>query len=627
MRCSRRSWLAGALVAAALAAIGGSAIAFFTGEGVGTASAGVSKLSAPTITTATPAVGGTVALAWSTVSAPGTGTVKYFVTRDGGDPAGTCAAPAVPTAATSCTDSGLAPGTYTYTVTAVWRSWSVTSTVKTAKVTIGPAAYFTLAAATATPAVAASNNLTITAKDENGSTVTTYTGLHTLTFSGATASPSGQSPTIVNSSNSAIAFGGNTSINFTLGVATVTSSRNGVMKIYRAGPASIVATEASSAVTTTTPLALTVTPGAASKYVIAGATTTPTAGARNDLTITAQDGYGNTATAYDGPKNLVFSGATASPGGNQPVVSDSAGTDVAFGAATAIEFDAGVATPAGTANGEMTLYRSSSTANSITASDGSVNTPTALKVTVAAAPADKLVLSAATTTPVAAASTNLTTTARDAYENTATGYAGAKNITFSGPPAGPAGTLSTVVNSAGTVVNFGTPTALNFSAGVAAVSSSKNGLMRLYMAGATGVSATDGTISTATPLALTVAVGSAARWALSSVTASAGAIGSPCLFTCAVTSLGNGGTITAKIGVTDSAGNLVSNVGSGRVAKVTANGGTIAGTPLTIEAAGPALSAATFTYTAPANGNFSNTITVATSSGTSYTSATATASR
>ena len=626
MRRRRRSWLAGVLAAAVLAAIGGTAIAYFASEGVGTASAAVSKLSAPpTITAATPAVGGTVTLAWSAVSAPGSGAVKYFVTRDGGDPGGTCAAPAVPVATTNCTDSGLAPGTYTYTVTAVWRSWSATSTTKTAQVTIGPAEYFTLGAAATTPAVGASNNLTIVAKDENGSTVTTYTGSHSLVFSGATASPSGQAPTVVNSSSSAIVFGNATAINFTLGVATVTSSRNGVMKIFRSGPASIVATESSSGIATATPLAIAVTPGTASKFTVAAATAAPAAGARNDLTVTAQDTYGNTAAAYTGSHDLVFTGAAASPGGTAPTVSDSAGTDVPFGTATAIEFSAGVATPAGTSNGEMTLYKSGSA--SVKAAEGLLATPSALAVTVAAGPANKLVLSASTTTPVAAASSNLTTTARDAYENTAASYAGSKNIVFSGPVAGPAGTLPTIVNSAGTVVNFGTATALTFSNGVAAVSASKNGLMRLYKAGATPVSATDGTISTAAPLALTVGVGSAARWALIELVASAGTIGSPCLLTCAVTSLGNSGTITARIGVTDSAGNTVSDVGSGRVAKVTANGGTIAGTPLAIAATGPAVSGTTFTYTAPASGNFTNTITAATSSGTSYTSATATASR
>lgn len=625
MRRLSPSWLAGVIAAAVLTAISGSALAYFTAEGVGNASAAVSKLSAPTITAATPAVGGTVALAWSSVSAPGTGTVKYYVSRDGGDPGGTCAAPAVPAAATSCTDSGVGIGTHTYTVTAVWRSWSATSGTSSAKITVGAATQFTISAATLTPAVAAADNLTITAKDANGSTVTTYTGSHSLVFSGASSSPSGSAPTIVNSGGTTVAFGSVTAINFTAGVASVTSSRNGLMKIYKAGPASIAATESSSSITTTAPLAIVVTPGAASKYVLAATTTTPTAGALNNLTITAQDTYGNTATAHTGSHSLVFSGASASPGGNLPTVSDSAGTDVAFGTATAIGFEAGVATVSGIANGEMTLYKSGST--SVKATEGSLTTPAALAVTVAAAAAAKFVLTSSTSTPVAAATSNLTTTARDTYENTAASYTGSHSLVFSGASAGPGGSAPTIVNSEGTAISFGAATALNFTAGAASVSASKNGLMRLYKAGATSIAATDGTISTATPLALTVGVGTASRLGLTAVVASAGSIGSPCLFTCPVAALGNSGTIVASVSVTDSAGNTVSNVGTGHAVKVTTTGGTIVGTPLTIEATGLAVSSTTFTYTAPASGNFSNTITAATSAGTTYTSATATASK
>jgi len=38
---------------------------------------------------------------------------------------------------------------------------------------------------------------------------------------------------------------------------------------------------------------------------------------------------------------------------------------------------------------------------------------------------------------------------------------------------------------------------------------------------------------------------------------SAGAIGSPCLFTCPITLLGNAGTISANVAVTDSVGNTI----------------------------------------------------------------------
>ena len=241
------------VVVALVAAIVGSAFAYFTTAGLGTAKAEVSKLTTPTITAASAAVGGTVSLTWSASTAPDAeAVVKYYVTRDGEDPGGTCAAPAVPTAAVSCKDSELEVGKHTYAVTAVWRSWSATSTTSSATVTIGAATHFVVTAASLTPGVSVADNLTITAKDEKESTVTTYTGSHSLVFSGASSSPGGTAPTVANSSGTATAFGSATALTFTTGVASVTSSKNGVLKIYKAGAASIVATEG--ALTTTNPL-------------------------------------------------------------------------------------------------------------------------------------------------------------------------------------------------------------------------------------------------------------------------------------------------------------------------------------------------------------------------------------
>jgi hypothetical protein len=602
--------------AAAVVTICASAFAYFSAEGAGTATAGVSKLSAPTITGATPAAGGTVALTWSAVTAPNGGSVSYYVRRNNGQPAGNCPTSASPQTVTTCTDSGLAVGTYEYTVTAVFRSWVAASGTSSAKVTVGPATQFSMAGSTTTPAAGGSVNLTITAQDEKGSTVTTFTGSHSLVFSGASASPGGNAPTVANSSGTAIAFGSATALTFTSGAATVSSSKNGLLKIYRAGEANVTATEGS--LTDPTPLTLSVSPLTASKYTLAATTTTPAAGAADNLTITAQDTYGNTATAYTGSHSLVFSGASASPSGNAPTVSNSAGEDIAFGTATAINFSAGVSD---LSNGAMKLYKSGAT--SVKATEGTITNATALAVTVAPGAAASLTLSAATTTPVAAASDNLTVTAKDAYGNTATGYTGAKNLTFSGAETSPSGAAPTVANSSGTAVNFGTATAINFTSGVATVSSSKNGVMKLNKAGAANVVATDGSLTTPA-VAFTVSVGAASRVALLNVTASAGTVGSPCLFTCTVTTLGNSGTVKANVEITDSVGNTVSNLGSGKTATVTASGGTIVGSPLALPETGAAVSSAQFTYTAPASGNFTNTITAAS---TGFTSATATASK
>ncbi|HEY2334092.1 MAG TPA: hypothetical protein VGH58_03670, partial [Solirubrobacterales bacterium] len=202
-------------------ALSGTAFAYFTTTGSGLTVVEVSKISPSSISTATPAVGGTVALTWTAVTAPGSGAVTYAVTRNGGQPKGTCAGQL---SLTTCTDANLDPGTYSYVVTAKWRSWTAGSAVKTAQVTVGVADHLTLAAASLTPTAGASDNLTIAAKDAGGNTVTTYAEAHNLTFTGASSSPNATAPTVVNSAGAAIAFGSATAINFTAGVATVTSS-------------------------------------------------------------------------------------------------------------------------------------------------------------------------------------------------------------------------------------------------------------------------------------------------------------------------------------------------------------------------------------------------------------------
>jgi hypothetical protein len=619
MKRPRLSGFAGCLVAVGAIALAASAFAYFSANGTGNAAAAVTKLTAPTITAATPAAGGAVSLTWSAMTPPGEGTVSYYVKRDGGAPAGNCPSQSSPSGVTSCTDGAVPIGEHTYEVTALWRTWEATSSGKTAKITTGVTTAFTVSASAASITAGGTTNLTITAKDEKGNTVTTYTGSHSLVFSGAGAAPSGTLPSVTNSSGTATSFGTATAISFTNGVATVNSTKNGVLRLYAAGTANVVATEGS--ITTPSPATIAVTAAAASKFALTAASATPTVGTVDALTTTAQDTYGNTATSYTGAHSLVFSGASASPGGTLPTVSDSTGADVAFGTATTVNFTAGVAKASEGAGGNMKLYKTGSTA--VKATEGTLLTPTAVTVTVAAGTATKLVLTSSTATPVAATGFNLTTTAQDAYGNTATGYTGAKNITFAGATASPSGALPTVVNSAGTAVNFGTATALSFTSGVATPASSKNGFTKLNKVETASISASDGTISTAASLPLTVSAGAANRLAFSGLTASAGAIGSPCFFTCAVTTLGNSGTIKAKLAVTDSVGNTISN--SARTITVTAtSGSTVTGSPLTTPEAGPAVTATEFTYTAPASGSFTHTITAAS---TGLTSATATATK
>ena len=99
------------------------------GAGTGTGTAGT--LATPTITTAIQGAGTTARLIWTAVPPPGAGSVTYYVRRDGGNPAGNCPTAAAPSSVLTCTDSGLSLGSHTYTVTALYHSWTATSALAT----------------------------------------------------------------------------------------------------------------------------------------------------------------------------------------------------------------------------------------------------------------------------------------------------------------------------------------------------------------------------------------------------------------------------------------------------------------------------------------------------------------
>jgi hypothetical protein len=89
-----------------------------------------------------------------------------------------------------------------------------------------------------------SQNLTITAEDANGNTVTNYTGSKSLTFSGAHSSVNPvTAPTVTDTNGMPIPFGSPTVINFSNGVATVSGGKNGAMTLYKAETAIISASD------------------------------------------------------------------------------------------------------------------------------------------------------------------------------------------------------------------------------------------------------------------------------------------------------------------------------------------------------------------------------------------------
>ena len=358
------------LVGAVLVALATSlvAVAYFTSSGSGTGTASTGTLTAPTLT-ATPSAG-MVAFTWSTVTPPaGSDPVSYYVTRVGGSVGGNCPSSASPTTVTGCADSGLAAGTYHYTVTAKWRSWTATSADTPATVASGAATHFLLQAATTTPTAGQGDNLTITAEDAADITVTAYTGDQSLTFGGATTIGTFH-PTVTDKNGVPTIVGTPETITFTNGVAAVTPStvNNGVMTLYKAELATITVTDGSISNT-----GLNVTVGAA-----AAATTSVASGSgqsaavltafTNPLVASVQDGFGNPVPGVSVTFTAPASGASGTFANMTFTTSASTGvngqaTSTTFTAnGTAGGYSVGATTPgAPTANFSLTNTKGSQT--------------------------------------------------------------------------------------------------------------------------------------------------------------------------------------------------------------------------------------------------------------------------
>ena len=216
-------------------------------------------------------------------------------------------------------------------------------------------------------------------------------------------------------------------------------------------------------------------------YLKITGSTTMTAGGSNNVTITAYDALNDVVTSYAGDKDITFSGAGVAPDSTSPTALDKDAADIDFGTATTITFASGAGTSV------IKLYKAESAEVEVT--DGTISSggdPSYdLNVTVAAGAADHLKITG-TATMTAGQNNELTVTACDDYGNTATSYAGAKNLTFSGLSNAPVGNIPTVEG-----VNLGSPTSVNFTAGT-----SDAGVATLvaYKAETASLNVTDGTI-------------------------------------------------------------------------------------------------------------------------------------
>jgi trimeric autotransporter adhesin len=299
MSAHARHLIRTAAIALAVSAIGllaavMDASAYYTARGTTSAGAAVATLPAPSVT-ATNSGAGTVALSWTAVAPPASGSVAYYVSRDGGTASAACPSAAAPTSVTSCTDTGVSAGAHAYTVTAVWRTWTRTSASARTTVAYGVATQlvFTTQPAGATGGTAFTTQPVLTARDANGNTVLDYNGSVALSLTGGTAGAalSGCAGTLRS------------------GVTTFSGC-----KIDKAGTAYVLgardgALSASSA-------SFNVTVGAAAQLLF----TTQPAGATGATAfttqpvVTAADAGGNSVTTYAGTVTLTIASGTGTVG-------------------------------------------------------------------------------------------------------------------------------------------------------------------------------------------------------------------------------------------------------------------------------------------------------------------------
>src|SRR3954447_23353154 len=182
--------VAGVIAGSAAAVVTGWA--FWTGSGGGAGAAAVGAgLSAPTTVTATvpSASVRTVHVTWTAATTPDGSTPSGFtVARNNGTTTsaacGTGTA-ALPGTSTSCDDTNVPSATYTYTVTVQWNSWTATS-APSSSVTMAASTlhHLTVVPSTSTPTAGTQFSVTVSATDQYGAVLSTYTGNQCVTFSG-----------------------------------------------------------------------------------------------------------------------------------------------------------------------------------------------------------------------------------------------------------------------------------------------------------------------------------------------------------------------------------------------------------------------------------------------------------
>ena len=150
--------------------------------------------------------------------------------------------------------------------------------------------------------------ITVTAVDASGNVLAGFNGDMDLTFSGLGSVP-GHAPTVTDKTGSAKSLGTATTLTFTSGIATAS------LVAYKAeGPVTLAATDGTFSTSSAGGTGATLTVGSsatASALAVSGFPSPTPAGVPGNVTVTALDPYGNTATGYRGTIEFTSSDSVA----------------------------------------------------------------------------------------------------------------------------------------------------------------------------------------------------------------------------------------------------------------------------------------------------------------------------
>jgi hypothetical protein len=387
----------------ALGAVG--AYAWFSAIGSGTGQASVGSLGAPTGVTGS-ASGSIVHVSWTAPSGGAVAPSGYYVTRnDGTSDAAACGSSAgspLPASPTSCDDSSVASGTYTYTVTAVYRTWTATSAASSA-VTVSAAAtklVFTTGAQTLTAGVVSG---TITVQRQNASGTPTTGGMTTVDLT--TSSTAG-----------VFRNSGDTGTITAVTIADGTSSASFKYTDTKAGTPTITAADHAGTLTSASQQE-TVNPAAASQlsFTQSPGSTSADSALSPQPKVTVQDQFGNTILGDSSTVTLSITSGTPTSGGPGSLTGCTQ-TE----ASGVVSFSGCAIRTTGTG------YKLHATDGSLAAADSS-----AFSITAGAADATQSTLTptSASITANGTATQVLTVTAKDAFGNNETSGGATVTIT------------------------------------------------------------------------------------------------------------------------------------------------------------------------------------------------------